>query len=136
MGDTVSRLAWFFIVCAAVSYALFLAVGSAINKTAIQSTRAVLARDSLQANVHHLSGMVMVPSTCAELSVRAQQLSVDTYELQFSTWQEPSLSSCEKTDTPRPFRAIVFAPAAGVNFKATLDGEPLLFSVIQVIDRS
>lgn len=135
MGDAFRRLIWFFFVAAAVSYAFFLVAGSVITKQSLEDSRAVLARDSIKVNVHYLSGMVMVPSTCAELSVRSHQLTVDSYELQFSTWEEPSLSKCTREDTPRSFRAIVFAPSAGVYFQASLDGTPIPFGVIQVLDR-
>jgi len=135
MGDALRRLIWFFFIAAAVSYAFFLVGGSVIAKQSIEKSRAILARDSIKLNVHYLSGMVMVRSTCAELSVRSYQLSIDTYELQFSTWEEPSLEECAREDTPRSFRAIVFAPSAGINFQATLDGTPIPFGVIQVLDR-
>lgn len=135
MGDMIRRLVWFFFVSGAISYAFFIAAGSVIHAQAVDATRAVLARDSLKANVHRLSGMVMVHSTCAELSVRSEQMSHDTYELQFTTWQEPSVTECEVADTPRSFHAIIFAPAVGVHFRASLDGEPLAFGVIQVVER-
>jgi hypothetical protein len=136
MADAIRRLIWFFFVSGAVSYAFFLVAGSAIASRAVEDSRAVLARDSIRVNVHYLSGMVMVPSTCAELTVRTRQLSIDTYELQFSTWEEPSLAHCSREDTPRSFRAIVFAPSAGIHFQAMLDEKPIQFEVIQVVERS
>ena len=135
MGDALRRIIWFFLVSGAVSYTFFLVGGSVIERQSLDSARAVLARDSIQVNVHYISGMVMVPSTCAELSVQTQQISIDTYELQFSTWEEPSLAECAKEDTPRSFRAIVFAPSAGIHFQAQINGDPMQFGVIQVIDK-
>jgi hypothetical protein len=133
MGDMLRRLVWFFIVSGAISYVLFLAIGSAINAEAIGKTRVVVIRDSLKPGVHYLAGMVMVHSNCAELSVTSAQLSPDTYQLKFSTWDEPSLSSCIEEDTPRAFRSVVFAPSAGVNFVATLNDEPIVIVVTPVV---
>ena len=133
MGDILRRLVWFFFVSAAISYALFLAIGTTLNAETTDSIRTVLARDSLKPGVHYLSGMVMVHSTCSELSVRSKQLSFDTYQLEFTTWDEPSLSSCREEDTPRSFRTVVFAASAGVHFVATLDNQPLLLVVLPVV---
>jgi hypothetical protein len=135
MGDTLSRLAWFFIVSSAVAYVVFLVVGATIHARAIDASRIVTARDVLKANEHRLSGMVMVQSTCAQLSVRAEQMSPTVYHLEFSTWEAPSVE-CEIVDVPRAFQTVVFAPATGVDFVATLDGEELPLVVIPTIDNS
>lgn len=134
MAEILRRLLWFFIVSCAVAYAFFLLVGSTIHANAIDSTRVVIARDSLGPGVHNLAGMVMVRSTCSELTVRTHQLSETEFQLQFSTWNESSLASCVQEDTPRSFRALVFAPAVGVSFSATLDDEPLILNVIPSVE--
>ena len=81
----------------------------------------VIVRDELGQGVHHLSGMVMVPSSCDQLSVRVEPRSDITFVLVFRTWREPS-TDCILDETPRYFRAILFAPSTGVGFSATLDG--------------
>ena len=136
MADILRRLLWFFIVSCALAYAFFLLVGSTIHADAIDQSRTVVARDSLAQNEHNLAGMVMVHSTCSELTVHTSQISENTFQLQFTTWQEPSVASCSDEDTPRSFRAHIFAPAVGVYFTATLDGDPLLISVIPSIEHS
>lgn len=136
MADIFRRMLWFFIVCCAIAYAFFLLIGSTINTRAIDESRTVVARDALSQGAHNLSGMVMVRSTCDELTVRTKQLSFDTYLLQFTTWNQPSIASCAKEDTPRSFRALVFAPSVGVRFTATLDDEPLRITVIPSIEHS
>ena len=136
MADIFRRLLWFFIVSCAIAYALFLIAGSTIHAAAIDQSRIVAARDSLSQNAHNLSGMVMVHSSCAELSVHTQQLSQTQFELQFTTWNEPSLPSCAQEDTPRSFRALVFAPSVGITFTASLDGEALILSVIPSVEHS
>ena len=131
----IRRLVWFFVISCVVAYAVFLAAGSSIQAQAIDASRIVKIRDSLNPGVHHLSGIVMVPTTCSELSVRTEQLSIDTYQIIFTTWKEPAIE-CITDDTARPFRAVVFAPAAGVHFVATLDDSPLDLAVYQVVDHT
>lgn len=136
MAEILRRLLWFFICSCAIAYALFLLAGSTIRASAIDQSRVVQVRDSLAPGVHNLAGMVMVRSTCSELSVRTEQLSDTLFELQFTTWNEASLATCVQEDTPRSFRALIFAPAVGVDFSATLDGEPLVLSVIPSVEHS
>lgn len=132
MSELLRRLVWFFIVASAIAYSIFLVAGSFITANAIDATHIVQVRDALAANEHRLSGIVMVPSSCTELSVRSEKISNTDYELVFSTWQEPSVE-CVLDDTPRAFRAVLFAPAAGINIVGSIDGSPLTLVVIPVI---
>ena len=134
MKDALVRLTWFFIVACVVSYIVFLVAGSAIHAQAVDESRIVLIRDVLKPNVHYLSGIIMAPSTCAQVSVRSTQITTTVYQLIFTSWEEPSIA-CIREDTPRSFRAVVFAPAAGIQFIGSLDDEPLRLAVIPVVDR-
>ncbi len=135
MADMSWRLLWFFIIACAVSYTVFLVAGSTIKARALDESRTVLARDSLEPGVHYLSGIVTVRSTCAHLSVSSEKVSETSYHLRFSTWEEPSVP-CVREDVPRSFRTVVFAPAAGITFLASLDDEPLQLIVIQALAKS
>jgi hypothetical protein len=135
MKDALVRLVWFFIIACAVSYAVFIVAGSSIEAQAVDESRIVLIRDSLMPGVHNLSGIIMAPSTCAQISVRSMQLSTTTYSLIFTSWEEPSVA-CSQEDTPRSFRAVVFAPAAGVQFIGSLDDQPLMLAVIPVVEHN
>ncbi len=128
MADLLRRLVWFFVVAGAISYAVFLVAGNAIQTQALGNSKVVLIRDALKVGEHHLSGMVMVPSTCKQLSVRTEQVAQMLIHLRFTTWDEPSVG-CKTEDTPRSFRAVVFAPSVGVEFIGTLDDEPLQLAV-------
>lgn len=128
MLELLRRLVWFFIVASALAYAVFLVAGNAIYTQALGDSRIVLIRDYIKVGEHHMSGMVMVPSTCRQLSVRAEDVSQGVVHLRFSTWEEPNVA-CDQEDTPRAFRALVFAPAVGVQFIATLDDNPLQIAV-------
>lgn len=135
MKEALVRLVWFFIIACAVSYTVFLVAGSAIRAEAIDESRIVLIRDSLKPGVHYLSGIIMAPSTCAQISERTTQLSTTTYHLIFTSWEEPSVA-CIREDTPRSFRVVVFAPSAGIEFIGSLDDTPLRLAVIPVIQRN
>ena len=130
MIDMARRFAWFSIVSCAIAYAIFLVVGTVIHTQVVDESRIVLIRDRLAPNTHHLSGMIMVPRTCTELSVRTEQVSEYTYQLLFRTWEAPSVR-CEEEEVPRSFNSTVFAPAVGVRFLATLDGTPIPIVVIR-----
>lgn len=135
MLDIVRRMVWFFIVACAVAYMVFIALGSTIQARALDQSRIVVIRDSLQVGAHYLSGIVMVRRTCSQLSVSYEKVSDALYSLRFTTWDEPSVP-CATEDTPRSFRAVVFAPSTGVRFIGSLDDEPLQLSVIPVVTRT
>ena len=121
MGAIFSRILWFFVVASLIAYASYLVAGSIVSAQAAGEDTPVVIRDELGQGVHHLSGMVMVPSPCDQLSVRVEPSSDTTFVLLFRTWREPSVD-CATDETPRYFRAILFAPSTGVGFTATLDG--------------
>jgi len=132
MLDLTRRLVWFFVVSCAVSYAVFLVAGNAIYQQSLGDTRVVLVRDSLKVGEHHLSGMVMVPRSCKQLSMRTEQIDPGVFLLKFQTWDEPNIE-CITEDTPRPFRAVVFAPSVGTQFIASLDDAPLRIAVTPAV---
>ncbi len=133
MGEILRRLTWFLILGIAVSYGTYLFLGNAIQVDASGSATPIVIRDQLERGIHHLSGMVQVSSLCKELSVHPVQVDTNTYMLDFSTWEEPSVP-CPKEDTPRSFRSTVFAPSVGVSFIARIDEVPLRIAVYPVID--
>jgi len=132
MGDVIRRMAWFIVVAIIVSYATYLAIGSTINAQAASIAGPVAIRDVLGPGAHHLSGMVMVPSSCYQLSEQTQTLSSAAFDLTFTTWQDPAIG-CSGDQVPRQFHETLFAPATGVDFYATLDGANLPIEVIPVV---
>jgi hypothetical protein len=135
MLDIVRRMVWFFVVASAVAYIVFIVLGATIHARALDQSRLVIIRDSLDVGAHYLSGIVMVHRTCSQLSVAYEKVSDGLYALRFTTWDEPSVQ-CHLEDTPRAFRAVVFAPSTGISFIGSLDNEPLQLSVIQMIQPS
>ncbi len=130
MSDMISRLLWFFCAACLGSYAVFLLLGSSIHANAIDQSRVVQVRDVLKPHMHALSGMVMVQHTCDELSISTEEVTPTVHKLVFTTWQLPSVE-CKVEDVPRAFRAAVIAPAAGIEFIATLNDMPLTLVVYQ-----
>lgn len=125
------RIAWFGVAAIALSYAGSLFAGSAISARAAGLYEPIVIRDVFDRGAHYLSGMVMVPSPCDQLSVRTQALSSTTYMLNFNTWREPSVD-CKNDEMPRAFHVVLFAPPVGVEFGATLDGAGLPIVVLPV----
>jgi hypothetical protein len=129
MMDILRQMIWFIIVAGAVAYASFLVAGSLVSAQAAGAASPIMVRDELGPGSHQLSGMIMVPSSCDELSVRAETVSSSTYSLLFQTWQDPAVN-CSSDEVPRAFHAVLFAPAAGVDFTATLDGKDIPILVL------
>ena len=86
-----SRMLWFLVVASFVAYAVYLVAGNIVNAQASGEGIPVIVRDELGRGVHHLSGMVMVPSPCDQLSVRVEPSSDTMFVLLFRTWREPSV---------------------------------------------
>ena len=122
---------WFIVVACVVAYCTYLVAGSIVNAQASSEYQPILVRDELGAGVHHLSGMIMVPTPCHELILRTEKLSETAHVLSFRTWEEPS-RKCERQEVPRHFRTVLFAPSAGVEFIATLAGVGLPITVLPV----
>lgn len=132
MLDMARRLLWLLVISSATAYMIFLVLGSAIYAKSAEASNIVVVRDELGVNAHHLSGMVMVDTTCQELSVRVDRHAEGHYNLNFETWRIPSVD-CIVDETPRAFRAVAVAPSTGVKFTATLDGKPLRITVAPVV---
>jgi len=131
MPETVLRMLWLGLSLCAFSYVLFLALGSIVEAQAYGASAPVVVRDELSSSEHLLSGMVTVAS-CDELSVQTTMVSSTTYALIFQTWQDPSVS-CTPDQMPRAFRTTLYAPMAGIQFIATLNGADLPIAVLPVI---
>lgn len=129
MEGILSRMIWVLAVSVVVAYLVYLIVGNIVNAQAYGANHPVVIRDDLEANRHLLSGMLMVPTPCDQLSVTATKIGSVSYRLNFTTWHEPSVT-CSAESTPRAFRLVLFAPAAGIDFVATLDGVGFPIAVI------
>lgn len=129
MARTFLDFFYFFVAASAVAYGCTLVGTGIVAADSAGAYRPVIVRDSVSANQHQLSGMVMVDASCDELTLHTVQLSDTSYELQFGTWREPSVD-CDGAATPRPFRTQLFAPAAGVDFIATYNGKSLPIAVV------
>ena len=132
MGAMISRMVWFTVVAGLLSYAAFLVVGNVAQAQASGENLPILVRDELGVGEHHLSGMIMVPSPCDQLSVRTEEISRSSYLLVFRTWHQPSVD-CTTEETPRYFRALLFAPSAGIEFAATLNDRAFEILVLPIL---
>lgn len=114
------------------AYVVYLIAGGIATAQAAGAYDPVLVRDQLHVNEHHLSGMVTVHNSCDQLSVDTHTVAATTFELVFKTWRDPSVS-CVRDDVPRHFHTVLFAPAVGVTFIATLDGIALPIGVVTLL---
>ena len=124
-----------FAVCASLTaFVAQIFFGGAIFAAAQQETFQIVLRDhySKAKETHELSGMVMVPSDCADVSVRVKDYDASTTFLIFETWEQPYRINCEKAPTPRAVHASVFAPK-DVEFRALLDNEIVPKSLVPAI---
>ena len=121
MWDMVRRMVWFAIVLTAASFAIFSVLGNFAISSA-ENRGPVLIRDVVSTDVHTISGMLLLPLSCDELSVQSKPVSSSTYQLIFDTWQDPSIP-CPEEPTAREFKTVIFAPQMGITFFATLNGQ-------------
>lgn len=124
-----ARIIWFAVLGCAVSLAAHLFFGSTIAASAEGSLREVALKDRYQKGAHHISGMIIVPSACHDLSVRAHDVDPVTILIAFETWQQP-YRDCAKESVPRAFSLVVYAPEE-VKFLAVLDQERIPIQVIK-----
>ncbi len=116
------RALWIGASIIAVTYASYLYFGS-VNAAYFGEPAPIPILDILsKEGEHHLSGDIPVPSSCHGLTVTTKALSETHFQLEFITWQEPTLS-CEPLGYSRTFNTVVFAPSTGITFSARIDGE-------------
>ncbi len=128
MFDVLRRIFLFTLAAAVISYVLFVAVGILFYARADESDT-VWIRDEISPNMHRLAGLIPVPSACAELIQETEMISPLLYKLRFRTWDNPNIE-CEKGEVKKEFHEIIFAPAVGVHFIATMDDIPLDIIVV------
>ncbi len=102
--------------------------GSIIFASSKAEAQKIVLRDVYQKETHELSGIVMVPSDCHDLSVRTREVDADTTALIFETWADPT-RECGQSAAPRAVRSVVFGPA-DLEFRALLDGEWIPLRVV------
>ena len=132
MTDVMRRVLIFTLTAVALSYLVFVLAGASIYARADDKTNTVWVRDEISPNTHHLAGLVTVPSSCTELNEKTEQLSPVLFKLEFSTWEHPN-TECLHEPVQKEFYEIIFAPAVGVHFIATLDGATLPIIVVPYV---
>ena len=132
MSDIARRLLWSGLATTLGRYASTLLVGSVVSAQAAAARPPVSGRDELAAGMHRLSGMVMVPSACDELSVRTEKLGDYSYGLVFKTWREPAIQ-CSEGEVARSFHTVLYGPATGVTITASLDGRGFAILLLPTI---
>jgi hypothetical protein len=132
MDEALHRAGWIVVAVVLGAYATFLVTDQVFNSHTASSTPIVI-RDIMQKGQHHLYGKIYVPSSCDEIQLTVNTIGINKYELAFTTWAEPS-AVCSDLGAEQPFDTVVFAPAIGTEFTATLDKVPLPIAVYPTVD--
>jgi len=123
------RILSFFVIAGVVAFATQTFFGSELAAAADESIKAVSIQDHYSDDVHEISGMVMVPSPCHDLTVRTKDVDANTTAIIFETWEQP-YRACEQELTPKAFKVVVFAPE-NIVFKAILDNEWVRLAIVK-----
>lgn len=125
------RLLMFSIFATLTAVAAELYFGSIIFASAENELQEIVLRDVYREEMHELSGMVIVPTDCYDISIRTRDVTARVTAIIFETWEQPSVV-CEKVPTPRAVRASVFGDKE-LQFRALLDGEWVPLRVVAAL---
>ena len=128
------RMVWFLVAASIIAYAVYLLVGSMQYAEISGESQPITIVDDLRIGEHHLSGMLVVASSCDQITLHTETVSTSTnvYKLVFRTIREDSVD-CTPGSMPRYFRTKVSAPSAGSTFVATLDGKNLPMTIRTIL---
>lgn len=132
MLDLARRIFLYVLAAVVLAYLLLTIVGATIYASVDEKVPTVWVRDEIGPNAHHLAGLITVKSSCTELYEKTVQLSPVLYVLTFTTWEHPN-TECTKDPVQKEFYEIIFAPAVGMHFIATLDGVSLPIIVVPYV---
>ena len=125
MRDTLRRLTVFAVVASIFTYGVLLAGGDVVQASATHIIIVpTVIRDTPEKGAHILSGTLVLPSSCDELSAHILEVSTSSFVITLSTWQDPAIT-CTKNPVSKWFQTVAFAPPKGVSFAAKLNGEDL-----------
>lgn len=134
MANIIRDLIWFAVVAAAATFAIFVVLGSEVTAHAQDPGPAVF-HDVISPGAHQLSGIVLVPYACDELTVQPEKIAGAEYELVFTTWKDPSIA-CPETPTARGFETVLFAPSLGITIIAALDSQAMPVRLVTELSTS
>jgi|GEM_PF-2730045 len=125
MKDAARRLTAFAVVASVFSYGVLLVGGNIVeaNSTNIIVAPTVI-RDTPEKGAHILSGTLVLPSPCDELSAHTVEVSTSSFVITLSTWQDPAVT-CTQDKVSKWFQTVAFAPQKGISFAAKLDGQDM-----------
>jgi hypothetical protein len=124
------RLTLFTVFASLVAFSAHLFFGSVIFAAAEQDTFAITLRDVYENETHDLSGIIMAPSACHDISVRAKDVDAGMTAIVFETWEQPYRETCEKSPAPRAIHVLAFGPK-DLELRGLLDGEWIPLSIVR-----
>ena len=124
------RLTLFTVTAVLVAYTAHVFFGSIIFAAAEENTNAIVLRDTYKNEQHNLSGIVMVPSICHDLTVRAKDIDARSTAIILETWEQPFATECDKTPTPRAIHVTAFGPE-GLELHGIMDGNWVPLAIVK-----
>lgn len=131
MDEVFWRVLWVALAATLVTYVSIIFFGSVASDPPEEKDKPIVVTDRVSVGIHRLSGIVPVSSDCDRLTVNVRDLGAFHYHVDFSSWREPS-RDCPLKTAYQSFYAVVFAPALGVQFEASLDNTPLDLQIVKV----
>lgn len=116
------RLTFFIVFAVLVAGASHIFFGSIIFAAAQEGASAIVLKDEFKNGTHELSGIVMVPSSCHDLTVRTKDVTHTMSAVIFETWEQPFIANCDRSPSPRSVQAVLFG-AENLDIRAIYDGE-------------
>lgn len=127
-------LLWSFMTLTAftivLSYGAYIFFGSIVRAEIEEPLTRVEVYDFIDTSTktHRLSGIIMVPTRCHNLSVKTKELEPGTFHVYFSSFGD--FHGCADDPQPLSFREYVKAPLVGTEFTASLDWRPMEFVIV------
>ena len=125
----VIRVLWMSIFITLVAYGVYFVMQKVIVTETNDYLNKITVFDHLNQGVHHLSGIITVPSKCSILSVRVENSDLYTHKLIFTT--DNTSHACADSPDARRFSIDVRAIAEKELFSGYMDGEPLTLAVVR-----
>jgi hypothetical protein len=124
MRDAARRLTIFAVVASVFSYGVLLVGGKVVEANATHIIVPMVIRDTPEKGAHILSGTLLLPVSCDELSAHIIEVSTSSFVITLSTWQDPAVT-CTQDKISKWFQTVAFAPQKGIVFAAKLDGQDI-----------
>jgi hypothetical protein len=120
--SNVRRISWFAVFATFLAIASHLFFGSVFANTNVGVPEIVI-RDTFsdKNKSHDITGRILAPSKCHDLTVRTEDFDADTIVIVVETWEQP-YRECSNESVPQSFEISFYAPES-IKIRTIVDGE-------------